>query len=110
MALTNLEFDRQWASEIVDRAVIALRDKYIKRGRESWFEALRAALPGGGDLESYEDLASRLESTEGAMRKAVHDLRRSFAASLRDEIRATVRTNEDAEEELRYLVSVMAGE
>ena len=43
------------------------------------------------------------------MRKAVFDLRTAFAARLREEIRSTVRSNEDAEEELSYLISVMRG-
>ena len=45
---------------------------------------------------------------EGAVKKGIFDLRAAFAARLREEIRATVRTNEDAEEELRHLVSALS--
>ncbi|MEZ5329179.1 MAG: hypothetical protein R3F19_29375 [Verrucomicrobiales bacterium] len=100
-------FDQQWAIDMVKRAVISLRDDYSKRGRENWFDTLRAALPGGGQLPAYTELASQLDTSQGAIKKAVFDLRHAFGECLRDEIRATVRTNEDAEEELRYLVSVM---
>lgn len=102
-------FDRQWAAEMVSRTVQALSADYEKRGRQEWFTALAAALPGGGTLKAYADLAAELATSEGAVKKAVFDLRQAFAARLREEIRATVRTNEDAEEELRYLVSVMSG-
>jgi len=102
-------FDRQWAAEMVARAVQSLRADYAKRSRMEWFEALAAALPGGGVLPPYADLAAALRTSEGAVRKAVFDLRTAFAARLREEIRATVRTNEDAEEELRHLVAVLSG-
>lgn len=105
----EIAYDRQWASEMVGRAVQSLRADYIKRGREAWFHALSGALPGGSALPAYTDLAATLETSEGAVKKAVFDLRSAFAARLREEIRSTVRSNEDAEEELRYLVSVMSG-
>lgn len=102
-------FDRQWAAEMVGRAVQVLHADYEKRGRKAWFDALAAALPGGGTLQSYAELATVLQTSEGAVKKAVFDLRAAFASRLREEIRATVRTNEDAEEELRHLVAVMSG-
>jgi DNA-directed RNA polymerase specialized sigma24 family protein len=105
----EIAFDRQWASEMVGRAVQRVRTGYEKRGRIEWFDALFAALPGGGELPAYTVLAESLATSEGAVKKAIFDLRAAFATGLREEIRATVRTNEDAEEELRYLVSVMGG-
>ncbi len=105
----EMAFDRQWASDLVGRAVSALGDDYMRRGRGAWFEALRPTLPGGGEVQPYAELATRLDSSEGAVKKGVFDLRTAFASRLKAEIRATVRTNEDAEEELRYLVSVMSG-
>lgn len=101
-------YDRQWAVEMVALAVQGVHAEYQRRGREAWFEQLAAALPGGGELRPYAELAASLESSEGAVKKAVFDLRAAFATRLREEIRATVRSNEDAEEELRYLVTVMS--
>ncbi len=100
-------YDRQWAAEMVARAVQSLRADYERRSRAAWFEALAAALPGGGVLAPYADLAAALDTSEGAVRKAVFDLRAAFASRLKDEIRATVRSNEDAEEELRHLIAVL---
>ncbi len=102
-------YDRQWAAEMTARAVQGVRADYENRGRTAWFHTLAAALPGGGELRPYAELAAALATTEGAVKKAVFDLRHAFAAKLREEIRATVRTNEEAEEELRHLVSVMSG-
>jgi DNA-directed RNA polymerase specialized sigma24 family protein len=102
-------YDRQWAAEMVTRAVQSLRADYEKRGRSAWFDALSPALPGGHGLPPGVELAATLSSTEGAVKKAVFDLRQAFAARLKEEIRSTVRTNEDAEEELRHLIAVLTG-
>ena len=102
-------YDRQWATDIVHRSMKALKNDYERRDRAVWFEKLQAALPGASELPPYAQLALELEASEGAVKKAVFDLRAAFAAQLREEIRSTVRSNEDAEEELRYLVSVMGG-
>ncbi len=104
----EVAFDRQWASDMVGRAVAATRNDYARRNRVAWFEFLSPALPGLGKLRPYQELAVLLGSTEGAVKKAVFDLRNAFAGHLRTEIRSTVRTNEDAEEELRHLFSVMS--
>ena len=101
-------YDRQWAAEMVARAVAQVRASYERRGRSEWFAALAPGLPGGGELPPYVELALTLGASEGAVKKAVFDLRAAFAATLREEIRSTVQTNEDAEEELRHLVSVMS--
>jgi DNA-directed RNA polymerase specialized sigma24 family protein len=103
----ELAFDRQWAAELIRCSVSALQEDFRKRGRQAWFDTLSPALPGGAGLPPYTTLAEQLQCSEGAVKKGVFDLRQAFAARLREEIRATVRSNEDAEEELRYLVSVM---
>lgn len=107
-ATPELAFDRQWAIDLVGRAVESIRGDYARRGRDAWFDALRAALPGGGKLPPYAELCSQLDASQGAIKKAVFDLRSAFSACLRQEIRATVRTNQDADEELRYLISVIS--
>lgn len=105
----ELVYDRQWAADLVALAVGKLRGDYEARERGAWFEALKAALPGGGELSGYARLAEELGTSEGAVKKAVFDLRAAFANHLKSQIRATVRSNEEAEEELRYLVQVMGG-
>lgn len=103
-------FDRQWASEVVVKALGRVADDYDRRGRRGLFEVLRAGLPGGGGLASQAATAGALGMTEGAIKKALFDLRRAFAGELRSIIRSTVRTSEDAEEELRHLIAVMGAE
>jgi len=53
-------------------------------------------------------LAKRLSMNEGAVRAAVHRLRKRHRELLRDEIANTVSSLEEVHEELRYLFKVSA--
>ena len=101
-------YDHQWATNLIAVAVKTVREDYRRRDRERWFEQPGCSLTGGGTLPPYAELAKSLGATEGAIKKAVFDLRGNFATKLRAEIRSTVSTNEEAEEELRYLMSVVS--
>ncbi len=101
-------YDREWAAVMVRRAGERVRGGYEKRGRERWFDLLRAALPGGSGVPPYPEVAAELGASEGAVKKAVFDLRAAFAEALKEEIRSTVRSREEAEQELSYLVGVLA--
>jgi hypothetical protein len=100
-------YDREWAAGLVQRAKDVLGAEYHARGRARWFAELSAALPGGAGIGPYAAVAEALGTTEIAARKAAFDLRRAFAQTLRREIRATVPSNEEAEEELRYLIQIL---
>jgi RNA polymerase sigma-70 factor (ECF subfamily) len=44
--------------------------------------------------------------SEGAVKKAIHDLRKRYRKLLRAEIAATVSSPEEEEEEIQHLISV----
>ncbi len=102
-------FDRQWALEVVDRALVRLHTAYQERGRGDTFTTLRGALPGGTPLPSYEVLAAQTGMAEPTLRKAVHDLRARFAEAIRQEIACTVQNAADVEDEVRYLARLLRG-
>jgi hypothetical protein len=52
----------------------------------------------------YVDLARRLQTTDGAVRVAVHRLRQRYRELLRQAIADTVSRPEEIEEELRHLL------
>lgn len=97
-------FDREWAVAVMNRAVAALAAEH-RGGREAQFEALRPWLMGD-EAASHADTARRLNMSEGAVKVAVHRLRKRFRVLLRQEIAQTVSENENVEDELRYLCSV----
>ncbi len=103
----ELLYDRRWARELIARALVLLREEYTSRGQADTFTALHGALPGGSGLPPYPDLAATLGGTEASARKAVFNLRQRFSEIVRREIRATVQTPGDADEEFAHLFRVL---
>ena len=71
-------------------------------------DALLPYLTDSGDLPAYAVSAQALGLSEGAVKVAVHRLRRRFGAILRLEIAETVLAPEDVEDELRELIRVVS--
>ena len=65
-------------------------------------------LTESGDLPAYNEVARTLGLTEGAVKVAVHRLRRRFGAILRLEIADTVLAPEDVEDEVRELIRAVS--
>lgn len=98
-------FDRKWAFALVGRALLALQEAWAARA--AVFQALKCGLDGSDEVEPYAAIAARLGITEGAVKTAAYDLRKGFGNAVRREIRSTVASDEDVEQELRYLVQLI---
>jgi RNA polymerase sigma-70 factor (ECF subfamily) len=102
-------FDRRWALTLLDHTMKRLREEFAASGRAREFDRLKACLTAErGDI-SYAEIAAALGITEGTARVAVHRLRKRFREVFREEIAHTVSTPEEIEEEVRYLMGVLAG-
>lgn len=104
-SLDDAQFDREWALTLLGRAVDAVGADYSESGKSSQFDRLKPALLGG-ELPCQTDLARELGLTEGALKVAIHRLRRRFRDAVRNEIEQTLPEGADASEELRYLIEV----
>lgn len=101
-------YERQWAMTLLERALGSLRRDYESTGRQTEFEALKDFLTAArGDIP-YADVASRLSMSEGAVRVAVHRLRKQFRTAFRQEIAGTVAREEDVDDELRNLLAALS--
>ncbi len=100
-------YERRWALAVIDAAMQRVRRKYEKTERAELFSRLQPSLTGE-EPSSYAELAAELTSTEGALRVAVHRLRRQFASSLREVVAETVQRPEDVEGELRHLLTAVS--
>jgi len=99
-------YERRWAMTLLDRALSKLRQEYVVGGKAALFDRLAAFL--GGDLgTAYRDVAAELAMTEGAVKVAVHRLRRRCREQLRSEVAETVAAPQDVDEELRDLLAVV---
>jgi RNA polymerase sigma-70 factor (ECF subfamily) len=100
-------FERRWALTLIDQALVRLRDEFDRAGKGELFELLKPCLGGDGGAAPYRDLAARLDMTEGAVKVAVHRMRRRCGELLREEIARTVAGPEEVEEELRDLFDTL---
>jgi RNA polymerase sigma-70 factor (ECF subfamily) len=102
-------YERRWALALLDRVLNRLRDENVAAGKRDAFEALKPCILGDRQNQPYAALAKQLDLTEGAVKVVVHRLRQRYRLMLRDEIAHTVATPAEVEEEMRYLVKVLAG-
>lgn len=99
-------FDRQWAYAIMDRALTTLREEHELAGKGSQFERLKPWLVG--PVADASDVAVSLAWSEGALKVAVYRVRKRFRELVRAEVAQTIPASADVDEELRYLIDVLA--
>jgi RNA polymerase sigma-70 factor (ECF subfamily) len=92
-------FEAKWARTVLDRALERLRDD---AGEPKRFHQLSRYLTG--EEPDYTGVAEGLGTTPGALRVAVHRLRRKLGNLLRDEVAQTVADLGDVDAELRSLL------
>src|SRR4051812_40306844 len=100
-------FERRWAQTVIDRAQVRLRASFIRAGKVALFERLKDFAIGGDDDLPIQGLAASLAMSDGAVRVAIHRLRRRFHQLLREEVQQTVDGDAEVEEELRFLVAAV---
>lgn len=96
-------YHRRWAIALLDRVINAVREEYDAQGKLSQFDHLKVCLEGRHQRHNYRQLAERCGMSEGAVKVAVHRLRRRYRRRLREEIEATVASPEEVEDEIRTL-------
>ena len=101
-------FERRWALALLERVVERLRNEFCVTGDPAHFERLKVYLLGNGDAVPYSGLARELQTTEGALKVAIHRLRKRYRAALRAEIEETVAEPGDIDGEIRYLAGVLS--
>ena len=99
-------FDRAWAVTVADRASLALQAEYAAAGKGMVFAELFPRVNGGRGGDGLREVGERLGQSEAAVKMALSRMRRRFAEALRAEIGETVGSQEDLDDELRYLLSL----
>ncbi len=99
-------FERRWALSVLDRVVEKLRDEFVQHGRPDHFERLKVFLLGHSNAP-YAALALEMKTSEGALKVAVHRLRKRYRELFRQEIADTVADPADVESELRFLAAAL---
>jgi RNA polymerase sigma factor (sigma-70 family) len=102
-------FDREWALALLERVIARLREECVAEGKAALFEQAKGYLMVGEQAIPYADAAQKLGMDEGAVRVAVHRLRKRYRELLRDEIAQTLDDPAQVAEELRSLQAALAG-
>jgi RNA polymerase sigma factor (sigma-70 family) len=99
-------FERRWALSVLDRVVERLRNEFVQHGRPEHFERLKMFLLGKSDAP-YAALAREMNTSEGALKVAIHRLRKRYRELFRQEIADTVADPREVESELRFLADAL---
>jgi RNA polymerase sigma factor (sigma-70 family) len=100
-------FERRWALSVLDRVVERLHDEFVEHGRPEHFGRLKIFLLGQSDAP-YAALAREMNTSEGALKVAIHRLRKRYRELFRQEIADTVADPGEVESELRFLAAVLS--
>ena len=101
-------FDRSWAEALIAAGLERLSADYKGESKEKLFNELRIFVAGGADpLPSYAELSDRLGMTQSTLRSHVTRLRARYREALRTEVRRTVDTEAQVEEELHELLHLL---
>jgi len=100
-------FDRRWATTVLGDAMAELRKEYWARNQKELVAKLESLLSPDAASGSYAEIANSLGMNEGALKVAVHRLRKRYGELIRAQIAQTVAGREEIDEELRYLFAVL---
>ena len=97
------QFHRKWALTLLDRALSHTRLEYERSGKSALFARLADLMTGTDPDDSHRQAAAALGMTEGAVKVAVHRMRRRFRDILRSQIAETVDV-EELDDEIEFLI------
>jgi RNA polymerase sigma-70 factor (ECF subfamily) len=97
------DYERRWALKLIEQAITDLADEMRDAGKSDAFERLRVYLAGDRGGPPYAEAAQAMGSTEGAVKVAVHRLRKRLGEILRAEVGRLVDDPADVDDELRRL-------
>lgn len=101
-------FERQWCRTLLASALDDVRSRYAAEDNGVLFERLVLFLMSDGDAGTHAAAASDLGMTAGAVKVAVHRLRRRYREALWRRVAETVGSADEVEDELRVLLASVA--
>jgi RNA polymerase sigma factor (sigma-70 family) len=103
------KFEKEWALAILKQAMEQLERECKADAKAALFGEVKNLLSGEREVAVYGQISERLKMSEGAVRVAVHRLRRRYGELVRSEVAQTVTEPGEIDEELRYLLRVLSG-
>lgn len=101
-------FDRSWAQNMIDRAVLELRAEYHASGRGRIFDTMAPLIWGHETSDAVEARATVIGLTVNSLRVALHRARRRLGERLRAQVAETVADPAEIDAELRHLITALS--
>jgi RNA polymerase sigma-70 factor (ECF subfamily) len=100
-------FERRWALVLLHNVFTQLRQEHEQAGKLKLFDELKPFLAGDGPAVRYAQAAEALRLSSGAVKVAVHRLRRRYRELVHEEIARTVDDPALVEAEIRDLFAAL---
>jgi len=101
-------FDREWALSIIARCMRRLEQDFTADGKADQFSKLKGCLIGENVSFSQSEAALQLGLSEGAVKVAIHRLRKRFREAVRSELSQTLVDPSLVDEELQHLIAALS--
>lgn len=102
-------YDRQWALSILQAALADLQSEYAGPKEKEKFNLLSQYLVEAAAPGAYAETARALGMTDGAVKVAVHRLRRQYRQRIRARVRDTVESDQQVDIELADMLRALEG-
>lgn len=99
-------FERRWAFTVLQQVLDRLKDEH--QSKPELFGRLSPYLTRELESGSLSEISAQLQMTDGAVKVALHRLRRRYGELLRSQVAYTVAEPDLVEEEIRHLFSVIS--
>jgi RNA polymerase sigma-70 factor (ECF subfamily) len=104
----ELLFERRWALALLNQVLARLQAEFVEAGKLQQWDQLKVLLWGEKTARPYAEVAVQMGLTQGALKVAVHRLKKRYRQLLRAEVARTVVSPAEVDEELRHLISVIS--
>ena len=102
-------FDRGWAVTMLNDAKSRLEREFTDQGKPEIFAEVSDFLSSAPPPGAYTEIAERLKLKEDNVRAIVSRMRKRFKAILREQVHATVSSEEEVDGEIRHLLAAFSG-
>lgn len=102
-------YEKAWAHTVLSAVLDRVEREYAESGRAEIFEFLKDLIVDPGSVPPYQELADHLGMSEGAVKTAAHRLRKRYRRALKEHVAQTLDDPSEVDDEIRYLISVLAG-
>jgi len=104
----DMIFHRDWARLLVDRVLSQMQAEWDGQGRGDFFRELIRRMREGREETTYVQLADDFGMKDATVRKRAFRVRKRFQELFRREVRQTVETDAEVDEEIAFLMDLLS--